>query len=74
MFDTTQNALRALLPHASEQELQEANDCLDRYFGLAIEIVQAAHRTAPQPVLTQSDAGVNVIAGQVDPRTFTNTG
>ena len=74
MLDTTQNALRALLPHASEEELQDANDYLDRYFDLAIEIVQTAHRTAPQPVLTQSDSGVNVIAGQVDPRTFINIG
>ena len=74
MLDTTKNALRALLPHANEQELLDANDCLDRYFGLAIEIVSAAHRTASSPVLTESDTGVNVIAGQVDPRTFTNTG
>jgi hypothetical protein len=74
MLDTTRDALRALLPHASEEELQAANDCLERYLNLAIEIVSAAHRTASSPVLTELDAGVNVIAGQVDPRTFTNTG
>ncbi len=74
MLDTTKSALRALLPQASGEELHAANDYLERYLNLAIEIVSAAHRTASSPVLTESDAGVNVIAGQVDPRTFTNTG
>jgi len=74
MLDTAKNALRALLPHASEEELHAANECLERYLNLAIEVASAGQRTAPQPVLTQSDAGVNVLAGQVDPRTFTNTG
>jgi hypothetical protein len=74
MLDTTQHALRALLPHASEEELQLAHDCLERYLNLAIEIASVSHRTEPKPVLTQSDAGGTVIAGQVDPRTFTNTG
>jgi len=74
MLDTTKNALRALLPHASEEELQAANDCLDRYLNLAIEIASATSRIASEPVLTQSNGGGTVIAGQVDPRTFTNTG
>jgi hypothetical protein len=74
MLDTTQNALRALLPHASEEELHAANECLERYLNLAIEVASAGQRTAPHPVLTQSNDGVNVIAGQVDPRTFKNTG
>lgn len=74
MLDTTKNALRALLPHTPIEELQAANDRLDRYLNLAIEIVSAAHRTASSPVLTESDARANVIVGQVDPRTFTNTG
>jgi len=74
MLDTTQNALRALLPHSSEEELQAANDCLERYLNLAIEIASAGQRMASSPVLTESDAGVNVVTGQVDPRTFTNTG
>jgi hypothetical protein len=74
MLDTTQNALRALLPHASEEELHAANECLERYLNLAIEVASTGQRAAPPTVLTESDAGVNVIAGQVDPRTFTNTG
>ena len=74
MLDTTQNALRALLPHASEEELLAANDCLERYLNLAIEIASAEQRMALSPVLTESDTGVNVVTGQVDPRTFTNTG
>ncbi len=74
MLDTAKNALRALLPHASEEELQAANDCLDRYLNLAIEVTSATHRTEPNLVLTQSNDGGTVIAGQVDPRTFTNTG
>jgi ABC-type uncharacterized transport system ATPase component len=74
MLDTTQNALRALLPHASEEELLAANNCLERYLNLAIEIASAGQRMALSPVLTKSDTGVNVVTGQVDPRTFTNTG
>jgi hypothetical protein len=74
MFDTTQNALDALLPYASEEEIHAANECLERYLNLAIEVASARQRTAPQPVLTQSNDGGTVIAGQVDPRTFTNTG
>jgi hypothetical protein len=74
MLDTTRNALCALLPHASEEELQAANDRLERYLNLAIEIISAAHRPPSSPVLTESDTGGTVIAGQVDPRTFTNTG
>jgi hypothetical protein len=74
MLDTTKNALRALLPHASEEELNAANECLERYLNLAIEIASAGQRTTPQPVLTQSNDGGTVIAGQVDPRTFKNNG
>ena len=74
MADISKTALRALLPYASEEDLQTANDCLERYLNLAIEIVSSAHRIAPNPVLTQSDDGGTVIVGQVDPRTFTNTG
>jgi hypothetical protein len=74
MLDTTKSALRALLPHGSEEKLQTANDCFDRYLNLAIEITSATRRAVTNAVLTESQAGVNVIAGQVDPRTFTNTG
>jgi hypothetical protein len=73
MADTTK-PLRALLPHATEEELQVSNDWLDRYLTLAIEIASAAHRTGSTTVLTESNEGGTVIAGQVDPRTFTNTG
>jgi len=74
MLDTTQNVLRALLSHASEEELHAANECLELYLTLAIEIASAGQRTTASPVLTQSNDGGTVIAGQVDPRTFTNTG
>lgn len=74
MSELTHNALRGLLPHAGEEELRAASDCLDRYLNLAIEIASAGLRTEPNPVLTQSIDGGTVITGQVDPRTFTNTG
>jgi hypothetical protein len=74
MLDTTKNALCTLLPHASEEELHAANECLERYLKLAIEVVEARHRSVPNPVLTEPHPRGTVIAGQVDPRTFTNTG
>lgn len=75
MLDATKNALRALLPHATEPELQAAEEQFRRYLELAIEVHQAAPQSAAKEVLTQSNGGGTVIAGQVDPeRTFTNTG
>lgn len=75
MLDTTRNALRALLPHATEPECQAADERFRRYLELAIEVHQAAAQSAVTEVLTQSNDGGTVIAGQVDPaRTFTNTG
>ncbi len=75
MLDTTKNALRALLPHATEPEFQAATERFRRYLELAIEVHEAAPESAVTEVLTQSNAGGTVIAGQVDPaRTFKNTG
>jgi hypothetical protein len=75
MLDTTKNALRALLPRATEPEFQAAAERFRRYLDLAIEVHQAAPESEVTEVLTQSNAGGTVIAGQVDPaRTFTNTG
>jgi hypothetical protein len=75
MLDATQDALRALLPHTTESDLQAAEERFRRYLELAIEVYEAASQTAVTEVLTQSNDRGTVIAGQVDPeRTFTNTG
>ena len=75
MLDTTKNALRALIPHATEPEFQSAAERFRRYLELAIEVHEAAPESAVTEVLTQSNDQGTVIAGQVDPaRTFTNTG
>jgi hypothetical protein len=75
MLDTTRNALRALLSHATEPELQAAEERFRRYLELAIEVHEAAPQSAVTEVLTESNDGGTVIPGQVDPaRTFTNTG
>jgi hypothetical protein len=75
MLDTTRNALRALLPHTTDPEFLAAGERFRRYLELAIEVHQAAPETAVTEVLTQSNAGGTVVAGQVDPaRTFKNTG
>ena len=75
MPDATQNALRAQLPHLTESDLQAAEERFRRYLQLAIEVYEAAPESAVTEVLTQSNDGGTVIAGQVDPaRTFTNTG
>jgi len=72
MLDTTKSALRALLPHASDPEMQAAEERFRRYLELAIEVYHAASQSE---VLTQLDDSGNVITGQVDPtRTLTNTG
>lgn len=75
MPDTTRDPLRALLPHASEEEFLAAQECLDQYVKLSIDVLSAGPPSASNPVLTESNAGGTVIAGQVDPtRTLTNTG
>jgi hypothetical protein len=75
MLDTTRNALRALLPHATEPDLQAAEERFRRYLELAFEVHQTALQDAATAVLTLSNDGGTVIPGQVDPvRTFTNTG
>ena len=74
MLDTTKSALRALLPHANDAEMQAAEERFHRYCQLAIDIAQAAEDHS-EATLTPSDHGGNVIAGKVDPtRTLTNTG
>jgi hypothetical protein len=75
MPDTTGTVLRALLSHATEPELQAAEERFRRYLELAIEVHQAAPQSAVTEVLTEPNDGGTVIAGQVDPaRTFKNTG
>jgi hypothetical protein len=75
MLDTTKNALRALLPNATDSEIQAAEERFRRYLELAIEVYLVAPQDTVSEVLTQSRSGGNVIAGQVDPaRTFKNTG
>ena len=75
MLDTTKTALRALLPHVNEAEIQAAEERFHRYFQLALEIAQAADENLSGATLTHSDQGGNVEQGQVDPtRTLTNTG
>jgi hypothetical protein len=75
MFDTTTNALRALLPNANDAEIHEAEERFHRYLQLAIDIAQAAAEDSSEAALTHLDHGGNVIAGKVDPiRTLTNTG
>ena len=73
MLDTSKNVPRALLPHATDAEIQAAEERFRRYLELAIEV----HRFAVEgtaPVLTHSECRGNVIVGKVDPRTLINTG
>jgi hypothetical protein len=75
MSQVSKNALRTLLPHASEAELEAAEEQFRRYIQVAIEIAQAADENLSGAALTRSDQGGNVNPGQVDPtRTLINTG
>ena len=75
MLDTTKSALRALLPHANDAEAQAAEERFRRYLELTVEVRQTALQSAVPEVLTQSNDGGTVIAGQVDPaRTLINIG
>ena len=69
MTASTRDALRALFPHFDGGELDEAAETIRRYVVLATEITAASQLT-----LTEGSPGGTVIAGQVDPSTFTNTG
>ena len=68
MADTTaKNALRALLPDASDAEIQAAEERFRRYLRLAIEIVQSGEERRAEAPLTQSHHQGNVNPGKVDP-------
>lgn len=73
MLQTTHDALRALLPHATEEEIEAAGERLRRYIELAIAIAQSSPESSDDG-LTPPNTGGSVSAGQVDPGTFTNTG
>ena len=74
MLPITHDALRALLPHASEEEIEAAGEGLRRYIELAISIAESLPDNASKAGLTPPDAGGSVMPGLVDPGTFTNTG
>jgi hypothetical protein len=73
MIQTPQEKLRTLFPHLDESEIAVAYERFRRYVALAVEIVRQ-EKQAPESLLTESPAGGSVIAGQVEPRTFKNTG
>ena len=58
-----------LLPHLNEEELAAAEARFARYIRLAADIVRDT-----EGALTESLAGGSVNVGQVEPRTFKNTG
>lgn len=74
MLQTTHDALRAVLPNATEEEIEAAGDELRRYIELAVRVAESLPENALEAGLTPPVAGGSVNAGQVDPRTFTNTG
>ena len=73
MLQTPQEKLRTLFPHLDEKEIAAVHERLRRYVALAVEVVRQETR-ASEDVLTESQAGGSVNAGQVEPRTFKNTG
>jgi hypothetical protein len=73
MIQTPQGKLRTLFPHLEEDELAAAYERLRRYVALAVEVVRQ-EKQASEALLTESPAGGSVNAGQVEPRTFKNTG
>jgi hypothetical protein len=73
MIQTPQAKLRTLFPHLDESEVAAAYERLRRYVAIAIEVVRQEEQ-ASVSLLTESRAGGSVIAGQVEPRTFKNTG
>lgn len=74
MLQKTHDALRALLPRATEEEIETAGECLRRYIELAVAIADSLPEKASEAGLTPSNTGGSVNAGLVDPETFTNTG
>jgi hypothetical protein len=73
MIRTPQEQLRTLLPHLDETETAAAYERLRRYVALAVDVVRQ-EKQSPSTALTESPAGGSVSAGQVEPRTFKNTG
>jgi hypothetical protein len=69
MIQTSPTAWRMLLPHLNEEELAAAEARFARYIRLAADIVRDT-----EGALTESLAGGSVNVGQVEPRTFKNTG
>jgi hypothetical protein len=73
MTQSSREALRALFPRLDDQELSAARERLERYVRLAIDVSCNENAAFGAP-LTHPPTGVSVIAGQVEPRTFKNTG
>ena len=73
MLQTPQEKLRTLFPHLDESEVAAAYEHVRRYVALAVEVVRQQDH-ASEALLTESAAGGSVDAGQVEPRTFKNTG
>jgi len=73
MIQMPQEKLRTLFPHLDETERAAAYERLRRYLALAVEVVRE-EKQASGAILTESPAGGSVNAGQVEPRTFKNTG
>lgn len=72
MLQTTYDALRALLPHASEEEIEAAGERLRRYVELAAVIAESLSENSGTG-LTPSESRGSVMPGLVDPGTFTTT-
>ena len=73
MIQTPQEKLRTLFPHIEESEIGAAYERLRRYVALAIKVVRE-EKHASGAILTETPVGGSVNAGQVEPRTFKNTG
>ena len=74
MLRTTHDALLALLPRATEEEIDAAGERFHRYIELAVAIAESLPENASGAGLTPSNSGGSVEPGLVDPGTFTNTG
>ena len=74
MLQSTHAALRALIPHATEDEIEAAGEQLRRYIELAVAVAESLPEKASEAGLTPSSARGSVMPGLVDPGTFTNTG
>ena len=74
MLQTTRDALRALLPQTTDEEIEATAERLRRYIELAVAIAETSRKSHSEEGLTPSMGGGSVNAGQVEPRTFKNTG